>query len=144
MKRHENRVAATYKPLTASERSILRMRGNKRRASIQRGVVRVHFVKLLPADAPRVWPAVPTCRQCGGYVLPTETVCAGCWAASIDPPSPPWEAPHCFVFDCLENAHYLIDGIASCWQHRIRAEREAEADRQRENLPSPPWPGGAA
>lgn len=133
MKRRENRVAATYKPLTASERSILRMRGNKRRASIQRGVVRVHFVKLVAADAPRVWPAVPTCRQCGGYVLPTETVCAGCWAASIDPPSPPWNSQAvCYKVGCNRSGVHEFEMAFWCDEHFAEFQ------------PSPPWEGGAA
>lgn len=58
----------------------------------------------------------------------------------------PEPAPHCFVFDCPENAFYLTDGIAHCWRHRRRAELEAEADRQKaEQQPEPaPKPTPAA
>lgn len=85
MKRRENSVAATYKPLTASERAILRMRGNRRRASIQRGVVRVRFVKLLPADAPRVWPSEPYHGpECPADWTPPQGHCIGCGVLTPD------------------------------------------------------------
>ena len=89
MKRRENIVAATYKPLTASERAMLRQRGHKRRSSIQHGVVCVHFVKLLPADAPRVWPAEPEpafcvrCKQPFFQADGEDCLCHRCWAASL-------------------------------------------------------------
>ena len=85
MKYRSNITATSNKHAPAHTRMRAR-REVIRRSRIENGVVRITFVKVLP-------PAVqlPTCRECGGYVLPTEAVCAGCWAAKLTPPSPPWE-----------------------------------------------------
>lgn len=86
MKRRDNVVANSYKHSDPAALARYRLR-NRRRASLQDGKIRIRFIKLMPA-APVA--TLPTCRECGGYVLPTETVCAGCWARSLTPPSPPW------------------------------------------------------
>ena len=70
---------------TAAKR-MRRRREVRRRTNLQDGVIVVRFIKVLPPAA-----TLPACRECGGYVLSTETICAGCWARSLTPPSPPWE-----------------------------------------------------
>ena len=84
--KYRTNITATSNKHTPEHARARYRRATLRRSRIDNGVVRVAFVKVLPPAA-----TLPACRECGGYVLPTETVCAGCWAAKLTPPSPPWE-----------------------------------------------------
>ena len=99
--------------LTCNPRNrAVRMRHLRRRLSLDNGVVRITFVKVL---SPAV--QLPTCRECGGYVLSTETICAGCWARSLTPPSPPWEGPKCCIMGCPVTGKRTIYGAWYCEGH---------------------------